>query len=260
MFEERVDEIRDNMKVERELMAEIEVNYDLDGYKGMVFGDTRKALWIFLENPFSSPQAKAFAVISNLFVLLSIGALTLDTVEDFRRFAVYGKTYMEWVEVGSIVFFTVEYALRFATTCQRRQFLRSTLNFLDFAAGMPYFVIIVFEAYRDPEQEEEDDHRTAADVSRLDRVINVVKLLRVFRILKLARHSTGMRAFGFTLRQCYQQVCCLLLFIAMGIFTFSALLHSAERDAPNTPFSSIPDAWWWAAVSTSGAESFSRSN
>ncbi|CAL8345188.1 potassium voltage-gated channel subfamily V member 2-like [Gadus morhua] len=252
MFEEKVDELRDNMKVERELMAEIEVSDDLDGYEDMVFGVTRKALWVFLENPFSSPKAKVFAVISNLFVLLSIGALTLNTVEDMKSFAIYGKTYMEWVEVISIVFFTVEYVLRFASTCQRGQFLRSTLNFLDFVAGMPYFVLIVFEAYNDVEEEaDEEDFRAVADVSGLDQVLNVVKLMRVFRILKLARHSTGMRAFGFTLRQCYQQVCCLLLFIAMGIFTFSALLHSVERDTPNSPFSSIPDAWWWAAVSIS---------
>lgn len=49
------------------------------------------------------------------------------------------------------------------------------------------------------------------------------------------------------------QVCCLFLFIAMGIFTFSALMHSVEVDQPGTPFSSIPDAWWWAAVSTGQA-------
>ncbi|EOA95939.1 Potassium voltage-gated channel subfamily V member 2, partial [Anas platyrhynchos] len=66
--------------------------------------------------------------------------------------------------------------------------------------------------------------------------------------LKLARHSTGLRAFGFTMRQCYQQVCCLLLFIAMGVFTFSALMHSVEHDVPGTNFTSIPYAWWWAAV------------
>lgn len=26
-------------------------------------------------------------------------------------------------------------------------------------------------------------------------------------------------------------------------------MHSVEVDQPGTPFSSIPDAWWWAAVS-----------
>ncbi|CAL1579241.1 unnamed protein product [Knipowitschia caucasica] len=37
----------------------------------------------------------------------------------------------------------------------------------------------------------------------------------------------------------------------MGIFTFSALMHSVERDEPGTPFRSIPETWWWAAVSIS---------
>ncbi|KAK0144149.1 Potassium voltage-gated channel subfamily V member 2 [Merluccius polli] len=246
LFEEKVDELRDNIKVEEELMAEIEVSYDQDGYKDMVFGEARKALWNFVENPFSSTQAKAFAVVSNLFVLISIVAMTLNTCGGIE------ETYMEWVEITSIVFFTLEYFLRFVTTCKCRQFLGSTLNFLDFVAVLPYFVQIVCEAFSDTEDPgAQEDLRTVVSVTKFGQVLKVVKLMRVFRILKLARHSTGMRAFGFTLRQCYQQVSCLLLFIAMGIFTFSALLHSVERDTEGSPFSSIPDAWWWAAVSIS---------
>lgn len=45
------------------------------------------------------------------------------------------------------------------------------------------------------------------------------------------------------------QVGCLLLFIAMGIFMFSAMVYSAEHDSYNTNFTSMPHAWWWAAVS-----------
>ncbi|XP_058493567.1 potassium voltage-gated channel subfamily V member 2-like isoform X2 [Solea solea] len=111
---------------------------------------------------------------------------------------------------------------------------------------------IIFDAFTNTEDvNTQEDLRTMARVSNLGHVLKMVKLLRVFRILKLARHSTGMRAFGFTLRQCYQQASCIFLFIAMGIFTFSALLHSAERETEGSPISSIPYAWWWAAVSIS---------
>ncbi|XP_071342090.1 potassium voltage-gated channel subfamily V member 2-like [Trachinotus anak] len=252
VFEERVDEIKEDLKVDRELMAEIEVKYDDDCFKDMIFGNVRKSLWNVVENPYSSTLAKAFTVFSNLFVLFSIMAMTLNTVEELQIYRINGKTYMEWVEIITIVFFTLEYLIRLVTTPNIIIFLMSGLNFVDMVAVMPYFFQIIFEAFADTDDvNAQEDLKAMARVSKLSHVLKVVKLLRVFRILKLARHSTGMRAFGFTLRQCYQQASCIFLFIIMGIFTFSALLHSAERKTEGSPISSIPCAWWWAAVSIS---------
>ncbi|XP_054646496.1 potassium voltage-gated channel subfamily V member 2-like isoform X2 [Dunckerocampus dactyliophorus] len=250
VFEERVDEMKDNLKVERELMAEIEVKYDDELFEDMAFGSVRKSLWNIVENPYWSIWAKAFSVLSNLFVLFSILAMSLNTLEELQIYQICGKTYMDWVEIVTIVFFACEYLIRLATTPNIKLFVKSGLNFVDMVAVMPYFVQIIAEAVMGTDDAQED-LGTLASVSKLSHVLKVVKLLRIFRILKLARHSTGMRAFGFTLRQCYQQACCILLFIAMGIFTFSALLHSAERETEDSPISSIPYAWWWAAVSIS---------
>ena len=246
LFEEKVDDVKDYLKVERDLMAEIEVKYDDKCFKDMMFGNIRKPLWDIVENPYSSIQAKAFTIMSNLFVLFSIVALSLNTVEELKEYKINGKTHMEWVEIITIVFFTFEYLLRLVTTPNISMFMKSGLNFVDMVAVMPYFFQLIFEAFTDSNEE---DMKTMSQVSRLSHVLKVTKLLRIFRILKLARQSTGMRAFGFTLRQCYQQASCIFLFIAMGIFTFSALLHSAERETEGSPISSIPYAWWWAAVS-----------
>lgn len=254
VFEEKVDELKDYLKVEKELMAEIEIKYD-EHFEDMLFGNVRKMLWNAVEDPYSSVVAKAFTVMSNLFVLFSILAMTLNTVEELQIYKINGKTWMDWVEIITIMFFTFEYLIRLVTTPNITLFLKSGLNFVDMVAVMPYCVQIIFEAFSDAEDvNAQEDLRAMARVSKLSHVLKVVKLLRIFRILKLARHSTGMRAFGFTLRQCYQQASCILLFIAMGIFTFSALLHSAERDTEGSPISSIPSAWWWAAVSISISE------
>lgn len=249
-FQEKVDEIRDNLKVELELRAEVEVKRDDEGFKNMLFGNARSRLWDVVENPYSSTQAKAFSVLSSLLVLFSIIAMVLNTVKELQMYSIYGRTYMEWVEIVTIVFFTFEYLVRLVTTPNIKTFLQSGFNFVDMVAVVPYFVQIVFEAVagaKDVNQLEE--RRMMARVGKVSHVLKVVKLMRIFRILKLARHSTGMRAFGFTLRQCYHQSSCILLFIAMGISTFSALLYSAERETEGSPISSIPDAWWWAAVS-----------
>uniref|UniRef100_A0A3Q1GEU0 Potassium voltage-gated channel subfamily V member 2-like n=1 Tax=Acanthochromis polyacanthus TaxID=80966 RepID=A0A3Q1GEU0_9TELE len=252
VFEEKADEVKDNLKVDKELMAEIEVKYDDELFRDMMFGNVRKALWDIVENPYSSSLAKIFTLISNLFVLFSIVAMSLNTVKELEIYKINNKTHMEWVEIITIVFFTFEYLIRLITTPNIRVFLKSGLNFVDMLSVTPYFVQIVFEAMSDAEDlNAQEDLKAMARFSKVSHVLKVVKLLRIFRILKLARHSTGMRAFGFTLRQCYQQASCILLFIAMGIFTFSALLHSAERETEESPISSIPYAWWWAAVSIS---------
>uniref|UniRef100_A0A8C5DCH2 Uncharacterized protein n=1 Tax=Gouania willdenowi TaxID=441366 RepID=A0A8C5DCH2_GOUWI len=252
VFEEKVDELKDNLKVDKELMAEIEVKYDEERFEDMVFGDFRRTVWNIVENPYSSISAKAFSVLSNLFVLFSIVAMSLNTVEDLQVYKINDKTHMEWVEIFTIVFFTFEYLIRLISTPNVQLFLRSGLNFVDMVSVMPYFAQIIFGAISDSEDmNAREDLKAMARVSKVSHVLKVIKLMRIFRILKLARHSTGMRAFGFTVRQCYQQACCIFLFIAMGIFIFSALLHSAEREAEGSPISSIPHAWWWAAVSIS---------
>uniref|UniRef100_A0A8C6SRD6 Si:rp71-39b20.4 n=1 Tax=Neogobius melanostomus TaxID=47308 RepID=A0A8C6SRD6_9GOBI len=253
LFEEKVDDIRESLKVNQELVNEIKPHQDEECYETMFMGNLRKVLWDLMENPYSSLAAKAFAVFSSLFVLISIVAMTMNTVKDLRDYQLGGRTYMEWIEISSILFFTVEYFLRLMTTSNIKQFVKSALNFVDLVAVMPYFLQIIFEVFFIDSEDlgAQEDLKTMARVSKVSKVLKVVKLMRIFRILKLARHSTGMRAFGFTIRQCSEQVCCLFLFIAMGIFTFSALMHSVEIDQPGTPFSSIPGTWWWAAVSIS---------
>lgn len=208
LFEEKLDDIRDQLKVNKELIDEIKPHQDDEGYKTMFLGSFRKALWDLMENPYSSLAAKAFAVFSSLFVLISIVAMTMNTVKELREYKLAGKTYMEWVEICSILFFTLEYFLRLLTTSNIKHFVKSALNFVDVVAVMPYFVQLVFEAFVIDSEDlgAQEDLKAMARVSKVSKVLKVVKLMRIFRILKLARHSTGMRAFGFTIRQCSEQV------------------------------------------------------
>ncbi|MEE6487124.1 hypothetical protein FKM82_014808 [Ascaphus truei] len=253
LFEEHQDELKEHLKIQKELQAEVEPHDHEKHFEGKWLGELRKKIWNLVENPYSSVSSKIIAILSSFFVLISVVAMCLSTVEELQQVNVSGKSCMEQVEVICVIFFSTEYIMRLFSTADMKIFLKTVLNIVDLIAILPFYIQIIFERF----SEEADLHLHHNDIEKMERVgqlgkmLKIIRLMRIFRILKLARHSTGLRAFGFTIRQCYQQVCCLFLFIAMGVFTFSALMHSVEHDVPGTNFTSIPGAWWWAAVSIS---------
>ncbi|KAL2091713.1 hypothetical protein ACEWY4_011511 [Coilia grayii] len=254
MFEERQDEIDEQLKIQSELLAETEAEENEKAFQGMGMGSTRRKIWNMMEKPFSSVPAKLIAVASSMFVMMSLVAMTLSSVEEMQfrgpTGELSGMTYWEGVEDVCLAFFTLEYLLRLVSTPDLKHFARSILNSVDLIAILPHYLQMALECFDNPDTAKPgSDLMTVGKVGKLGQVLRIMRLMRIFRILKLARHSTGLRAFGFTLKQCYQQVGCLLLFIAMGIFTFSAMVYTVERDVPQTNFTSIPHAWWWAAVS-----------
>ncbi|XP_021510505.1 potassium voltage-gated channel subfamily V member 2 [Meriones unguiculatus] len=263
-FEERRDELSEQLKIQRELRAQAQAEEAEELFQDMSFyGPQRRCLWNLMEKPFSSVAAKAMGVASNLFVLISVVALALNTVEEMQHQAEEDTgggdpgPILEHVEMLCVAFFTLEFLLRLASTPNLRRFARSALNLVDLVAILPFYLQLLLECFTSEDQRQgkgsprEHDLETVGRVGKVGQVLRIMRLMRIFRILKLARHSTGLRAFGFTLRQCYQQVGCLMLFIAMGIFSFSAAVYSVEHDVPGTNFTSILHAWWWAAVSIS---------
>nr|XP_020456763.1 potassium voltage-gated channel subfamily V member 2-like [Monopterus albus] len=255
-FEERQDELNEQLKIQRQLMAEMEMEETELLFHDMAFGETRRKIWNLMEKPFSSVTAKLMGVAASVFVLVSLVAMTLNTVEEMQYKTASGqpsgRCYGEYVETFCIFFFTLEYLLRLVSTPDLKSFGRSMLNAVDLIAILPHYLQMILEHFQN-----EDIHlysgdiETVARVGKVGQVLRIMRLMRIFRILKLARHSTGLRAFGFTLRRCYQQVGCLLLFISMGIFMFSAMVYTVEHDVSNTNFTSMPHAWWWATVSIS---------
>ena len=241
-FLTRKEFIEDEMKKDAELLKK-----DADEYWGEgMCARSQQFIWDLFEKPESSLAAKVISWVSVLFVIISTVAMILNTMPVFQGEPdENGKRaeneILSMLETICIMWFTLEYILRFAGAPQKCAFLKDFMNIIDLLAILPFFVtVIVLEAT--PEGEDQED------IQNIRQTISVFRILRVLRIFKLARHSTGLKSIAYTMTNSYKELGLLVLFMSMGVLVFASLIYFAEKDEDDTPFTSIPISFWWAVI------------
>ncbi|XP_035650469.1 potassium voltage-gated channel subfamily S member 3-like [Oncorhynchus keta] len=219
---------------------------DLEKFKGAWCAEVRSYVWIRLEDPGHSLSSKIIAVASLSVVLTSIVAMCVHSMPEFQILDENERHIEDPVlailEVVCIVCFSAEFIIRLIVAPSPRKFLSNTLNIIDVASILPFYITLAFETVDDENSEENEN------LENVGKVVQVLRLMRVFRILKLARHSVGLRALGATVRHSYHEVGLLLLFLSVGISIFSVLIYSAEKEEEDTELGTIPMGWWWATI------------
>ncbi|XP_028305829.1 potassium voltage-gated channel subfamily A member 1-like isoform X2 [Gouania willdenowi] len=217
--------------------------------------ELQRRVWLLFEHPQSSVAARAVAVLSVMVILISIIIFCLETVPVFKE-----KQYREFkeelnmstvtwtglnmfsdplfvVETLCIIWFCFELLVRFCSCPNKRTFFKNLMNVIDLLAIVPYFITLSLELV----QHRGSGHQTAS-------ILRAIRLIRVFRVFKLSRHSRGLRTLGETIKASMKELCLLIFFLFIGVILFSSAVYFAEADQPESYFSSIPDAFWWAVI------------
>src|SRR5690606_1703563 len=86
------------------------------------------------------------------------------------------------------------------------------------------------------------------------RVFRSVRLVRVFRIAKLARYSEALRMFGRVIARKREELLTVLLVAFVLLLIASTLMYYIEGDVHPKGFGSIPETMWWgiATLTTVG--------
>ncbi|XP_040567548.1 potassium voltage-gated channel protein Shab [Lepeophtheirus salmonis] len=263
-FNTRKEHVLDEMKKEA-MNIKKEVEEDFGDGK---FAKYQRCLWDLIEKPHTSTAAKVISVISIAFVVVSTVGMTLNTIPSIQHRNPQNEPIdnpkLALIEAVCISWFTIEYLLRFAGSPQKWEFVKGAMNVIDVLAILPYYVSLFL---MEPDNASSDTRITSATTTTtiapassggggeggasfddVRRIIQVFRIMRIMRIFKLARHSTGLQSIAFTLKNSYKELGLLMLFLAMGVLIFSSLCYFAEKEEPETKFSSIPASFWWAII------------
>ncbi|CAL8405308.1 unnamed protein product [Arctogadus glacialis] len=232
----------------------------------------QRQVWLLFEYPESSGPARGIAIVSVLVILISIVIFCLETLPEFREDsgrsrgggggggrapALNGTTVRGGgggggekpnpftdpffiVETLCIIWFSFELLVRFLACPSKAAFFKNIMNTIDIVAIMPYFITLGLELA---------EHQGTGQQAMSLAILRVIRLVRVFRIFKLSRHSKGLQILGKTLQASMRELGLLIFFLFIGVILFSSAVYFAETDDPDSGFSSIPDAFWWAVVS-----------
>jgi voltage-gated potassium channel len=172
-----------------------------------------------------TPAGRAFDEALLVVILLSVAAVLLESVPGIRDD--YGRA-LRAAEWTFTALFTVEYVLRLLTARAPGRYARSFFGVVDLLAVLPTYVAIV-----------------APETQSL-LVIRAVRLLRVFRILKLSRHVGEAEVLARALSASRRKITVFFGGILTLVLIMGTLMYLIEGEAAG--FTSIPTAMYWAVV------------
>lgn len=172
-----------------------------------------------------TPAGKAFDVILLITILLSLLVISLESVSSVR--ARYGAE-LRLAEWCFTALFTVEYLARLWVVTNRFRYARSFYGIIDLVSVLPTYLGLVLAG------------------SQYFLILRSLRLLRVFRVLKLTRFLSESQVLGQALRASRHKIMVFLLSVFTIVLISGTLLYLVEGEANG--FDSIPKSVYWAIV------------
>ncbi|XP_036359393.1 potassium voltage-gated channel protein Shaw-like [Octopus sinensis] len=208
-------------------------------------------IWRIMEYPNSSIPAKIMEGISVFFVLMSIVSFTLESLEDFRVPVLHNSTLnvrqkimktnpltvFKILEITCIAYFTFELVIRLIFCPNRLIFFKNFLNWIDVFSLIPFYLREIVD-------------RFVGMKTEVSYYVNMLRLIRIFRILRLTRHVSGIRILAHTVKASAKELLLLIIVVFMGITIFACLIYYAQQidETASNKFLNIPIGFWWALV------------
>ncbi|MCA8917482.1 MAG: ion transporter [Planctomycetes bacterium] len=174
-----------------------------------------------------TPAGKAFDVVLLVLILGSILAVMLESVPEIASDANwrFWLRVVEWTLTG---LFAIEYALRLICVRKPWRYARSFYGVVDLLAILPAPVSLLFPG------------------TQSFAVIRAIRLLRAFRIFKLAHFLTEANQLRRALVAAWPKIAVFLMTVLVLVVIVGSAMYVIE--GPEAGFTSIPLSMYWAVV------------
>ena len=169
---------------------------------------------------------KRFDVILLIAILASVLVVMLESVPSLDQ--QYGQFFrvIEWMFT---IFFTIEYGLRLYSVYRPMKYATSFFGIIDLLSILPSYLSIIFFG------------------TQSLMIVRGLRLLRVFRIFKLANFLVEGQIIIAALRSSRAKISVFVIFILIMVSIFGSIMYLVEGSS-NPEFDSIPRSIYWAIV------------
>jgi len=191
---------------------------------GIISEDFRKKLHTVIYEA-DSKAGRLFDLILLAVIVVSIGAVMLESVASIK--IRYGTTLaiIEWIVT---VVFTLEYIARIVAVKKPWQYIFSFYGIIDLLATLPKYMGLLFPG------------------SGVLLSIRAVRLLRVFRILKLGHFVGASNQLVTAIKTSRAKIAVFLFSVVVLCIIIGTLMYLIE--GPEHGFTSIPISVYWTVV------------
>jgi voltage-gated potassium channel len=156
-------------------------------------------------------------------IVASVVVVMLDSVAAIA--SRYGQLFnvLEW---GFTLLFTVEYVARLSCVRRPARYARSFFGVVDLVSVLPTYLALFFPGLH----------------ALID--IRLLRLLRVFRILKLTQYIVEYRNLGEALRASRRKISVFIGTVFLAVILIGTVMYLVE--GPENGFTSIPMSVYWA--------------
>jgi voltage-gated potassium channel len=175
-------------------------------------------------------EGRAFDIFIQILIVLSLISFSFQTLPNLSE---SWERRLWLFEIFTVGIFTIEFALRWLVSTDKKKYWKSGWTYIDLLAIAPFYISLALSSYG----------------IRMDgRWLRVFRLLRVFRTFKLLRFGSAVDRLTTAFHLIWKELVLFLSVALILIYVAGVLIYYVENLAGSKDFQSVFDGLWWAVV------------